>query len=124
MYPVFIAPLPKVLYFAILWLYFVLLGVPMGVDLFSVGFSNYVSAARLVAIANPSSAPVKRMVRQAEEKGLIIDLTAGRKVKAVLVLDSGHVALVARQTDTVAGRVNAAATKSLPEPEFQESDHD
>ncbi len=90
-------------------------------DLFSVGFSNYVSATRLVAIANPSSAPIKRLMRQAEEKGTLIDLTSGRKVKAVLVLDTGHVVLTSRQPDTIAGRVNIAPLKPASEP--QEDDH-
>ena len=57
-------------------------------DLISVGFTNYVAAGRVVAIANPASLPVKRLVRQAEEKGLVVDLTSGRKVKAVL--GAGH----------------------------------
>jgi extracellular matrix regulatory protein A len=94
----------------------------MSVDLIPVGFTNYVAATRVVAIANPSSSPIKRMIRQAEDKGMIIDLTSGRRVKSVLVLDSGHVALVARQADTIAGRVSVASAKLPAEPQGEEHD--
>jgi regulator of extracellular matrix RemA (YlzA/DUF370 family) len=94
----------------------------MPMDLIPVGFANYVSGGRLVAIANPASLPIKRLIRQAEDKGLLVDLTSGRKVKAVLVLDTQHLVLVSRQPETIAGRVNLAPAKILSEP--QEDDHD
>ena len=84
------------------------------------GFTNYVAAGRVVAIANPASLPVKRLVRQAEEKGLVVDLTSGRKVKAVLVLDTNHVVLVARQPETIAVRANLAGSRVLAEPQEEE----
>jgi len=87
------------------------------VELFPVGFDNYVSVSRLVAIANPSSLPVKRMVRQAQEKGMVVDLTSGRKVKAVLVMDTGHLILATRHPDTIAGRANALVEKPLTGPQ-------
>ncbi|MBI3733376.1 MAG: DUF370 domain-containing protein, partial [Chloroflexi bacterium] len=60
-----------------------------------VGYGGIVAVNRVLAIASPDSAPVKRMVRQANKDGRIINLTYGRKAKAVLVLDSGHIALAA-----------------------------
>ena len=92
----------------------------MLLDLIAVGFTNYVAAGRIVAIANPASLPVKRLVRQAEEKGLVVDLTSGRKVKAVLVLDTDHVVLVARQPETIALRANLSGSKALAEPQEEE----
>ena len=72
---------------------------------FSVGFGNMVSAERIVAIASPDSAPVKRLVQDAKDSGCAIDVTCGRRTRAVLVLDSGHVVLSALQTDTISARI-------------------
>jgi extracellular matrix regulatory protein A len=93
----------------------------MPTDLIPVGFANYVSASRLVAIANPASLPIKRLIRQAEEKGLVVDLTSGRKVKAVLVLDTQHLILVSRQPETIAGRASLSPARIISE--LQEDDH-
>ncbi len=72
---------------------------------FSVGFGNMVCAERIVAIASPDSAPVKRLVQDAKDSGCAIDVTCGRRTRAVLVLDSGHVILSALQTDTISSRI-------------------
>jgi len=72
-----------------------------------VGFDNVVAAGRVVAIVGPASAPVKRMVNEAISRNMVIDMTSGRKTKAVLVLDSGHIALAALQPATIAGRMEA-----------------
>ena len=72
---------------------------------FSVGFGNMVCAERIVAIASPDSAPVKRLVQDAKDSGCAIDVTCGRRTRAVLVLDSGHVILSALQTDTISARI-------------------
>jgi regulator of extracellular matrix RemA (YlzA/DUF370 family) len=93
----------------------------MPMDLIPVGFGNYVSASRLVAIANPASRTIKRLIGHAEEKGLVVDLTGGRKLKAVLVLDTQHLILVSRLPETIAGRATLNPTKILSEP--QEDDH-
>ena len=93
----------------------------MPMDLIPVGFANYVSASRLVAIANPASLPIKRLIRHAEDKGMVVDLTSGRKVKAVLVLDTQHLILVSRQPETIAGRANLSPARILSET--QEDDH-
>ncbi len=72
---------------------------------FSAGFGNMVCAERIVAIVSPDSAPVKRLVQDAKDSGCAIDVTCGRRTRAVLLLDSGHVILSALQTDTVSARI-------------------
>lgn len=75
--------------------------------LINIGFGNMVSAGRLIAIVSPESAPIKRMVQEAREHGMLIDATYGRRTRAVLVMDNDHVILSAIQPETVAGRLNA-----------------
>ena len=74
--------------------------------LINIGFGNMVSAGRLIAIVSPESAPIKRMVQEARENGMLIDATYGRRTRAVLVIDNDHVILSAIQPETVAGRLN------------------
>ncbi|MBR0435881.1 MAG: DUF370 domain-containing protein [Clostridia bacterium] len=76
-------------------------------ELVSIGFGNIVSAARIVAVIGPESAPVKRIVQDAREHRLSIDASCGRKTRAVLMMDSGHVVLSALQTETIARRLCA-----------------
>lgn len=73
--------------------------------LVNIGFGNMVSASRLIAIVSPDSAPIKRIIQDVREKGMLIDATYGRRTRAVIVMDSGHVILSAIQPETVAGRV-------------------
>ena len=75
--------------------------------LVSVGFGNIVSGSRIIAIVSPDSAPVKRLIQDARERRMLIDASCGRKTRAVLVMDSGHVVLSALQSETVARRLNA-----------------
>jgi extracellular matrix regulatory protein A len=81
----------------------------MNTELVHIGFGNILAVNRVIAIVSPSSAPTKRMVQEAKEKGNIIDMTSGRRTKAVLVLDSGHVVLAAIAPETIAGRVAASS---------------
>lgn len=74
--------------------------------LINIGFGNMVSANRLVAIVSPESAPIKRIVQDAKERGSLIDATYGRRTRAVIVTDSDHVILSAVQPETVANRLN------------------
>lgn len=69
-----------------------------------------VSAERLVAIVSPDSAPIKRMVQEARDRGTLIDATFGRKTKAVLIMDSDHTILSALQPASVAGRLSGKET--------------
>lgn len=72
--------------------------------LINIGFGNMVSANRLVAIVSPESAPIKRIVQEARDKGTLIDATYGRRTRAVIITDSDHVVLSAIQPETVANR--------------------
>lgn len=72
--------------------------------LINIGFGNMVAAGRLVAIVSPESAPIKRIVQDAKERGTLIDATYGRRTRAVLIMDSDHVVLSALQPETVAAR--------------------
>ena len=73
--------------------------------LINIGFGNMVAAGRLVAIVSPESAPIKRIIQDAKERGTLIDATYGRRTRAVLVMDSEHVILSSVQPETVANRM-------------------
>ncbi len=73
----------------------------------NIGFGNMVSAGRIVAIASPDSEPIKRLVRDAKEAGNVIDVSCGRRTRAVIVTDSGHVILSAIQTETITNRLSS-----------------
>ena len=72
--------------------------------LINVGFGNIVSGSRVIAIVSPDSAPIKRIVQEAKERGMVIDATCGRRTRSVIVTDSDHIILSAIQTETIAGR--------------------
>lgn len=74
--------------------------------LVSIGFGNIVSGSRIIAVITPDSAPVKRLIQDARERRLLIDASCGRKTRAVLIMDSGHVVLSALQSETIARRLN------------------
>ena len=82
-------------------------------QLVNIGFGNIVSANRIIAIVSPESAPIKRMVQDAKDAGTAIDATCGRKTRAVLIMDSGHIILAAVQPETVAGRVDKDITQPV-----------
>lgn len=75
-------------------------------QLINIGFGNIVSAGRIIAIVSPESAPIKRIIQEAKEKGTAIDATYGRRTRAVIIMDSGHIILSAVQPETVAGRMD------------------
>jgi regulator of extracellular matrix RemA (YlzA/DUF370 family) len=76
------------------------------VKLINIGFGNMVSANRLIAVVSPESAPIKRMVQEARERGNLVDASYGRRTRAVLITDSDHIILSALQPETLAGRWN------------------
>jgi extracellular matrix regulatory protein A len=76
----------------------------MDIRLINIGFGNIVSGNRVIAIVSPESAPIKRIITDARERGELIDATYGRRTRAVIVTDSGHVILSAIQPETVANR--------------------
>lgn len=73
-------------------------------QLINIGFGNMVSSARVIAIVSPESAPIKRIIQEAKDKGTLIDATYGRRTRAVLIMDSDHVVLSAVSPETVGGR--------------------
>ena len=75
------------------------------IRLINIGFGNLLDANRIVAIVSPDSAPVKRLIQEAREKGHVVDATQGRRTRAVIQMDSGHVVLSAIQSETIAGRM-------------------
>ncbi len=89
--------------------------------LINIGFGNMVSANRLVAIVSPESAPIKRIIQDAKERGSLIDATYGRRTRAVIITDSDHVILSAVQPETVANRLNSERD-DLDEEELDEDD--
>lgn len=78
----------------------------MSVKLINIGFGNIVSANRLIAIVRPESAPIKRIMQEARDRGMLIDATYGRRTRAVIITDSDHVILSAVQPETVAHRLD------------------
>lgn len=79
----------------------------MGIKLINIGFGNIVSANRIISIVSPESAPIKRIIQESREAGILIDATYGRRTRAVIVMDSGHVILSAVQPETVAHRLSS-----------------
>lgn len=80
--------------------------------LVNIGFGNLVSEERVMAIVSPESAPIKRMTQEARERGTLIDASFGRKTKAVLVMDSGHIVLSALPPEAVGARFSTQAVRS------------
>ena len=78
----------------------------MDIKLINVGYGNFISSSRIIAIIGPESAPVKRMIQEAREERRLIDATYGRRTRAVIISDSDHVILSALQPETVANRFN------------------
>lgn len=74
--------------------------------LINIGYGNMISAERIVTIVSPESAPIKRLVQEAREDGRAIDATYGRKTRAVVIMDSGHIILSSLLTETLAARIN------------------
>lgn len=79
----------------------------MDIKLINIGFGNIVAANRIISIISPESAPIKRIIQGARDKGLLVDATYGRRTRAVVVTDSGHIILSAVQPETVANRLVA-----------------
>lgn len=87
----------------------------MAIELVHVGFNNIIAMNRVIAIASPNSAPTKRTIQEGRNKGLLVDMTNGRRTKAVIITDSGHIILAALAPETIAGRLQASRTDSYAE---------
>lgn len=90
----------------------------MSVKFINIGFGNMVSASRIVAIASPDSAPIKRLIQDAKDDGRVIDVSCGRRTRAVIITDSDHVVLSAIQAETIANRLDT----SFDEEEIEEEE--
>jgi len=82
-------------------------GLMNDIELVHIGFNNVIAMNRVIAIVSPSSAPTKRTIQEGRNKGLLIDMTNGRRTKAVIIADSGHIILAALAPETIAGRLQA-----------------
>lgn len=89
----------------------------MEIKLINIGFGNIVAANRIIAIVSPESAPIKRIIQDARDKGVLIDATYGRRTRAVIVTDSEHVILSAVQPETVAQRLQNKENNQVSEIE-------
>lgn len=79
----------------------------MSIKLINIGFGNIVSANRIITVVSPESAPIKRLIQEGRERGLLVDATYGRRTRAVIITDSDHIILTAVQPETIANRLNA-----------------
>lgn len=78
------------------------------IQFLNIGYGNLISANRVIAMISPDSAPVKRIMQEAKEKGVIIDATYGRKTRSVIIMENGHVVLSPNMPETVGGRLSSA----------------
>jgi len=85
----------------------------MVIELVHVGFGNVLAMNRVIAIASPNSAPTKRTMQEGKSKGLLIDMTNGRRTKAVIFTDSGHIVLAALAPETITGRLQVTRGGSV-----------
>ncbi|TET18303.1 MAG: DUF370 domain-containing protein [Dehalococcoidia bacterium] len=84
----------------------------MAMELIHIGFGNILAINRVIAIVTPNSAPIKRTMQDGKNKGQLIDMTNGRRTKAVIITDSGHIVLAALAPETIAGRLQASRVDS------------
>ncbi|MDA1095748.1 MAG: DUF370 domain-containing protein [Chloroflexi bacterium] len=92
----------------------------LGPELLHMGFGNHLAMNRVLAIVAPSAAPTKRLIQEGRSRSAVIDMTNGRRTKAVVIMDSGHIVLAAINPETVAGRL--AASRGLAATSRVESD--
>jgi len=94
----------------------------MDTRLINIGFGNIVAASRIIAIVSPDSAPIKRIIQEARDKGILIDATYGRRTRAVVITDSGHVVLSAVQPETVAHRFTSKEAVEDDDEDIEEEE--
>ena len=94
----------------------------MNTELIHIGFGNILAVNRVIAVVSPKSAPTKRLIQEGKAKGLLVDMTSGRKTKAVLVMDNGHLVLAALTPETIAGRVAASRSGHMGKTLSEDSD--
>ena len=94
----------------------------MVIELVHIGFGNQLAMSRVIAIASPNSAPTKRTIHEGRNNGLVIDMTGGRRTKAVIFTDSGHIILAALAPETIASRLQANRSSTVTKPEQSDSE--
>ena len=92
----------------------------MSIELVHIGFGNILAMNRAIAIAAPNSAPTKRIIHDGRNNGKVIDMTSGRRTKAVIFTDSGHIVLAALAPETISSRFHAKGTGIIAKPESSE----
>jgi regulator of extracellular matrix RemA (YlzA/DUF370 family) len=97
-------------------------GDDMVVELVHIGFGNIMAMSRVIAIASPNSAPTKRIIHEGKSNGLVIDMTSGRRTKAVIFTDSGHIILAALAPETIASRLQGSRSSAVLKQEQSESE--
>ena len=80
-------------------------------QLINIGFGSLVAASRILAIVEPDSAPIKRVIQEARDRGMLIDASYGRKTQAVILMDTDHVILSAQTPETLGNRYIEQAAK-------------
>ena len=83
--------------------------------LVNIGYGNMVAAEKIVTVVTPDSAPIKRLVQEARDSGMTIDATYGRKTRAVIIMEGGHIILSSLITDTLAARINESGGLNINE---------
>ena len=89
----------------------------MPIELVHVGFDNFLAVNRIVAIASPISTNIKRAIKEATAKGVLIDMTHGRKTRAAIFTDNGHIFLTSRAPEIIANRLQVNQVGSLSRPD-------
>jgi hypothetical protein len=89
----------------------------MGADLIHVGFGNHLATDHVIAVASPNSAPIRRLIQDSKGKGMVIDMTSGRRTKSVMFMDDGHIILAAITPETIAARATGKRSASQRERE-------
>ncbi len=87
-------------------------------ELVHIGFGNILAMNKVIAIASPNSAPTKRTIQEGRNKGLLVDMTNGRRTKAVIFTDSGHIILAALAPETITSRSQMSRGGSVLRPEL------
>ena len=92
----------------------------MAIDLVHVGFDNFLAVNRIVAIASPTSTNIKRAIKEATQRGVLIDMTHGRKTRAAIFTDNGQIFLTSRAPEIIAGRLSVSHVGALLKPELDD----
>jgi extracellular matrix regulatory protein A len=92
----------------------------MPIELVHVGFDNFLAVKRIVAVASPTSTNIKRAIKEAITKGVLIDMTHGRKTRAAIFTDDSHIFLTSRAPEIIAGRLQVSHVGSILKPEQED----